>query len=62
MAAVLHHPVFRPPTPAERELARQVATDEGHHLFAWNAETATGTVPMMVVAQAVQVVERIVHH
>jgi hypothetical protein len=61
-ADLFHHPIFRVPTPAEREFARQVATDKGHHLFAWDAETAIGTVPMMVVAHAVEVVEGIVRH
>jgi len=41
-ADLFHHPVFRLPTRAEREFARQVAADEVHQLFAWDAETATG--------------------
>ena len=61
-ADLFHHPVFRPPTPAERGLARQVTTEVEYRVFAWDAETATGTVPMMVVAHALQVVEGIVRH
>lgn len=61
-ADLFHHPVFRPPTPTEREFARHVTTGEEHDLFTWDAETATGTVPMMVIARTVEVVERIVHH
>ncbi|GAB7044532.1 MULTISPECIES: hypothetical protein [Catenuloplanes] len=54
-ADLFHHPVFRPATPAEREFARQVTADETHHVFAWDAETAAGTVTMMVVAQSVRI-------
>lgn len=60
-ADLFHHPVFRPPTATEREFARRVI-DAGHHLFAWDAETASGTVPMMIIAGDVQVAEGIVRH
>lgn len=60
-ADMFHHPVFRQPTAAEHEFARQVI-DTGHHLFAWDAETASGTVPMMIIAGQVQVTEGIVRH
>jgi hypothetical protein len=56
VADLFHHPVFRPPTAAEELFARQAGSD-GHRVFTWDAETSTGTVPMMVVAHAVQVVE-----
>ncbi|SDT57187.1 hypothetical protein [Actinoplanes derwentensis] len=54
---LFHHPVFRPPTAGEREFAREVAPEDEYTLFTWDAETATGAVPMMVVAQGVQVRE-----
>ncbi|WP_109595960.1 hypothetical protein [Actinoplanes xinjiangensis] len=59
---LFHHPVFRTPTAAEYAFARQVTNDEAHHLFAWDAETATGTVPMMIVAESVRIVEGLVRH
>jgi len=37
-------------------------SDEGHHLFGWDAETATGTVAMMVVAGSVRIVEKVVRY
>ena len=52
-ADAFHHPVFRPPTAAEHALAGQVVSGDGRRVFAWDAETATGTVPMMIVAQSV---------
>jgi hypothetical protein len=61
-ADMFHHPVFRSPTPAEREFARQVIADESYQVFVWDAETAAGTVPMMVIARDVQVVEGLVSH
>jgi hypothetical protein len=51
-ADMFHHPGFRPPHPIEREFARRVVNDDGYHLYAWDVETATGVVPMMLVAQA----------
>lgn len=60
-ADLFHHPVFRAPTPAEHEFARRV-TSTGHRLFVWDAETDAETVPMMVIAQAVRVVEGHVRH
>jgi hypothetical protein len=51
-----HHPIFRPPTAAEEQFARQ-AGGHGLQIFTWDAETSTGAVPMMVVARSVQVVE-----
>ncbi|GAB7045571.1 hypothetical protein JCM9534A_06970 [Catenuloplanes indicus JCM 9534] len=56
-ADLFHHPVFRPATPSEIAFARQVTAAETHHVFAWDAETAAGTVAMMVVAQSVQITE-----
>jgi hypothetical protein len=41
--------------------ARQITTDE-ERVYAWDAETATGTLAMMVVAGAIQIVEGIVRH
>jgi hypothetical protein len=62
-ADLFHHPVFRPATSAERDLAQQVvSSDDGYHVFTWDAETATGTVAMMVITRAVDIVERLVHH
>ena len=61
-ADLFHHPVFRPATPSENEFARQVTVDEAHHLFTWDAETATGTVAMLVVAESVQIAEEVVRH
>ncbi|MDI6100912.1 hypothetical protein QLQ12_20060 [Actinoplanes sp. NEAU-A12] len=61
-ADLFHHPAFRPSTLPEREFARRVTTGAGHHLFTWDAETATGTVPMMVIAESVRIAEGIVRH
>jgi hypothetical protein len=61
-ADTFHHPVFRRPTAAEHTFARQIVSGEGHQVFVWDAETATGTVLMMIIAQAVQVPEGLVHH
>lgn len=41
---------------------RQVTTDEGHRLYTWDAETAIGTVSMMVVARSAAIMEKLVHH
>ena len=60
-ADMFHHPGFRPPTAAEREFAPQ-AVHSGQHLFTWDAEIATATVPMMVIAGGVRVAEGLVHH
>ena len=62
VADLFHHPVFRPPTPAEGEFARQVAGAETCTLFAWDAETVAATVPMLVVARSVEIVEAVVLH
>jgi hypothetical protein len=61
VADMFSHPVFRQPTAAEKELAWQ-ASGEPHRIFTWDAETAAGTVPMMVVARSVEVVEGHVPH
>jgi len=61
-ADMFQHPAFRSPTPAEREFARQVTADDGYQVFAWDAETAAGTVPMMVIARSVRVIEGLVSH
>lgn len=61
-ADTFHHPTFRPATPAEHGFARQVTNDAGYELYAWDAETSAGTVPMMIVAQSVRVVEGLVRH
>lgn len=61
-ADLFHHPVFRPATPAEIEFARQVSADGTHQVYAWDAETAAGTVAMMVVAQSVRITEEFVRH
>ncbi|GAA4953708.1 hypothetical protein [Actinoplanes utahensis] len=54
-ADLFHHPVFRDPTPAERGFAGQVTGDDEYRLFAWDAETAAGTVPMMIIARDVRI-------
>ncbi|MEV4134094.1 hypothetical protein AB0J72_18225 [Dactylosporangium sp. NPDC049742] len=61
-ADTFHHPTFRPATPAEHEFAQQVINEAGHELYAWDAETSAGTVPMMIVAQSVRIVEGLVRH
>ncbi len=61
-ADLFHHPVFRPPTAPEIESVRHVTTGEGHRLYTWDAETAAGIVPMMVLAQSIQIVEKLVRH
>ncbi|GAA2887589.1 hypothetical protein Acy02nite_82430 [Actinoplanes cyaneus] len=61
-ADLFHHPVFRSPRIPETEFMRQVATEDEHHVYAWDAETATGIVPMMVVARSARIVEQVVHH
>ncbi|MEU8661618.1 hypothetical protein, partial [Actinoplanes philippinensis] len=59
---LFHHPMFRLPTAPEEQFLRQVTIGEGHRLYTWDAETATGTVSMMVVAQSVTIVKRLVPH
>jgi hypothetical protein len=59
---LFHHPVFRPPTAPELEFMSQVTTGDSHRLYTWDAETATGTVGMMVVAQGAAIMEKLVHH
>jgi hypothetical protein len=61
-ADLFHHPVFRPPTRAEHEFAHRAAAGEACSVFTWDAETAGGTVAMMVVAGSVRVVEGLVRH
>jgi hypothetical protein len=63
VTTMFSHPVFRRPTAAERAFAQQFhGEDDGYTVFAWDAETASATVPMMVVARGVHVVERLVIH
>ena len=61
-ADTFHHPTFRPATPAEHDFAREVISDAGYELYAWDAETSTRTVPMMIIAQSVRIVEGLTHH
>jgi hypothetical protein len=63
VADMFSHPVFRQPTPTERVFARQIHGENADYaIFAWDAETAAATVPMMVIARSVHVVERTVIH
>ena len=62
IADLFHHPAFRPATPAEREFARQVTDEAGYEIYAWDAETSGGTLPMMIIAASVLVVEGLVRH
>jgi hypothetical protein len=39
-----------------------VINDDGYHVFIWDAETASGTVAMMVVAGEVRVDEALIRH
>jgi hypothetical protein len=59
---LFHHPTFRPATPAETLFAGQVTDDAGYEVYAWDAETSAGTVPMMIVARSVHIVEGLVRH
>ena len=61
-ADTFHHPAFRPATPAERDFAREVTNEAGYELYAWDAETSAGTVPMMIISQSVRIVEGLVRH
>jgi hypothetical protein len=61
-ADLFHHPTFRPATPAELDFARQITTEAGYNTYAWDAETSAGTVPMMIIAVSVLVVEGLVLH
>lgn len=59
---LFHHPGFRPPTAPEAQFMRQVTTGDGHRLYTWDAETAAGTVAMIVVAQNAATTEKLVQH
>lgn len=59
---LFHHPAFRPATASEIAFARKITIGEGYRMYTWDAETATGTGPMMVLAQSVLVVEKFVRH
>lgn len=61
IADTFYDPAFRPAT-SEQDFARQVINDEGYELHAWDAETSTGTVPMVIVSQSVRIVEGHVRH
>ena len=61
-ADTFHHPTFRAATSAERVFVRQVINDAGYEIYAWDAETSAGTVPTMVVAQAIRIVESLIRH
>ena len=61
-ADLFHHPTFRPATPAELEFARQITSEAGYNIYAWDAETSAGAVPMMIMAASVLVVEGFVRH
>lgn len=61
-AETFHHPVFRSPTADEQAFGRMVINDDGYHVFTWDAETASGTVAMMVVAGEVRVDEALIRH
>lgn len=61
-ADLFHHPVFRSPTAHEIDFMRQVASVDEHHLYTWDAETATGAVPMMIVARSARIMEQLVRY
>nr|BFE60781.1 hypothetical protein GCM10020063_053070 [Dactylosporangium thailandense] len=60
--ATFHHPVFRSPTADEQAFARAVINDDSYQVFTWDAETASGTVAMMIVAGEVRVDEALIQH
>jgi hypothetical protein len=61
-ADLFHHPTSRPATSAELEFARRVTNEAGYQIYAWDAETSAGTVPMMIIAASVLIVEGLVLH